>query len=331
MDRRSFLKAFGAGAAALAVVPALADDKKTSSSVTSMSKSGNKLLIAHRGASAYAPENTLAAYELAIKQGSDLVEQDLQITKDGVLICMHDMVLETTTDAEQVFPDRFTMKDEKGKKVKHWMIHDFTLAEIKQLKTHSRSGTNFPPTTIPTWQEAIDTIRGKAGLCPETKGSSVYGGLGFDMEKLVGDVLKKNGLNKAKAGSDTPILMQSFYRDSLLSLKKNDVEHPMLWLRNSKLDFNMERLAIAKKSGFSAIGPYKDMVTKESVKQAHQMGLQVVPYTYSTDNLDKKYTDLTSEMSHALYELGVDGMFTNNPDKFPRQPVGASKVKTGAV
>src|SRR5690606_21215914 len=114
-------------------------------------------------------------------------EQDLQITKDGVLICMHDNSLEATTNVEEVFPDRFTEKTVKGKKVKTWPIHQFTLAEIKQLKAGSRKDGQFPATTVPTWQEAIDLIRGRAGLCPETKGPEYYSKLGFDMEKLVAE------------------------------------------------------------------------------------------------------------------------------------------------
>ena len=64
-----------------------------------------KILVAHRGASAYAPEHTLAAYRLAIEQGADFVEQDLQISKDGVLVCLHDLTLERTTDVAAIFPD----------------------------------------------------------------------------------------------------------------------------------------------------------------------------------------------------------------------------------
>src|SRR5262245_33869374 len=89
-----------------------------------------KQAVAHRGASAYAPEHTKAAYELAIAQGADYVEQDLAVTRDGALICLHDDSLERTTDVEQVFPDRF-VTDAKG--AKHWMAGDFTLAEIKRL------------------------------------------------------------------------------------------------------------------------------------------------------------------------------------------------------
>src|SRR5262245_26505606 len=92
-----------------------------------------KINVAHRGASAYAPEHTLAAYKLALQQGADYVEQDLQITKDGVLVCLHDLTLERTTNVEDVFPDRFKMDGDK----KTWPVADFTLAEIKRLDAGS--------------------------------------------------------------------------------------------------------------------------------------------------------------------------------------------------
>ena len=75
-----------------------------------------KALVAHRGASAYAPEHTLAAYTLAVKQGADYVEQDLAVTKDGVLVCIHDLTLERTTDVETVFPTRFSEDDERARR-----------------------------------------------------------------------------------------------------------------------------------------------------------------------------------------------------------------------
>ena len=74
-----------------------------------------KLAIAHRGASAYAPEHTLAAYRLAIEQKTDYVEQDLAVTKDGVLICLHDDSLERTTNVAEVFPDRATIDPATGR------------------------------------------------------------------------------------------------------------------------------------------------------------------------------------------------------------------------
>src|SRR5918994_4162616 len=81
-----------------------------------------KAVVAHRGASAYAPEHTLEAYRLALEQGADFVEQDLAVTKDGVLVCIHDLSLERTTDVETVFPDRF-VEDEGGVKPgRRWLV-----------------------------------------------------------------------------------------------------------------------------------------------------------------------------------------------------------------
>src|SRR3954451_8598709 len=100
-----------------------------------------KQLIAHRGASAYAPEHTLAAYTLAISQGADFVEQDLAVTSDGVLVCVHDLTLERTMNVEQVFPHRYAhdpiVQTPNAAGVApgahHWLVNDFTLEEIKRL------------------------------------------------------------------------------------------------------------------------------------------------------------------------------------------------------
>jgi glycerophosphoryl diester phosphodiesterase len=75
-----------------------------------------KKLVAHRGASAYAPEHTLASYRLAMQQKADYVEQDLAVTKDLVLICLHDESLERTTTVEDVFPDRGGVYPARGSK-----------------------------------------------------------------------------------------------------------------------------------------------------------------------------------------------------------------------
>src|SRR5688572_12515052 len=94
-----------------------------------------KTNVAHRGASAYAPEHTLAAYRLAIEMGADYIEQDLAVTRDGVLICLHDETLERTTNVEDVFPDRGRVVPGGGRQ--YWLAVDFTLAEIKQLDAGS--------------------------------------------------------------------------------------------------------------------------------------------------------------------------------------------------
>ena len=145
-----------------------------------------KTLIAHRGASAHAPEHTAAAYTLAMEQGADFVEQDLQITKDGVLVCLHDLTLERTTNAAEVFPGRAR----SGPRGRSWPVADFTLEEIKQLDAGSWFKADFRGQRVPTFQEAIDLMRGRAGLYPETKDPAVYTGRGFDMDGALQSVLE---------------------------------------------------------------------------------------------------------------------------------------------
>ena len=101
-------------------------------------------LIAHRGASAYAPENTVPAFRLAAEQGATFVEFDLRLTKDRQLVCLHDESLERTTDIEEIFPDRFrTSPGAGGAPTRRWMLADFTLAELKQLDAGSWLSPEF--------------------------------------------------------------------------------------------------------------------------------------------------------------------------------------------
>ena len=121
--------------------------------------------IAHRGASAYAPEHTLAAYRLAIEQGADYVEQDLAVTKDGVLICLHDDSLERTTNVAAVFPGRASRDPATGER--RWLAVDFTLAEIKRLDAGKWFDPRFAGERVPTWAEAVEAVGTAYGPYPE--------------------------------------------------------------------------------------------------------------------------------------------------------------------
>jgi glycerophosphoryl diester phosphodiesterase len=289
---------------------------------------GKKILVAHRGASAYAPEHTLEAYRLAIEQGADYVEQDLQVTKDGALVCLHDLTLERTTNVEELFPDRFrndVSEDQAagGNPVKHWYVSDFTLAEIKKLDAGAWFNEKFRGAKVPTWQEAIDLIRGKAGLFPETKAPEVYGKRGSDMEKLVIEALRKNGLDQPNADHKTPIIVQSFSAESLRKLRfELKAKLPLVLLiqagdQNQWLSIEgMKRV----KEFAEGIGPAKGLIDREPliVKWAHDAGLSVTPYTFRS-SATGRFKDVREEMEHFLYKLGVDSVFTDNPDQFPRR------------
>lgn len=283
----------------------------------SQTKPAKKILVAHRGASGYAPEHTLEAYRLGIEQKADFIEQDLQITKDGVLVCLHDITLERTTDVEQVFPDRATV--ENG--VKHWYVADFTLAEIKRLDAGSWFNEKFKGARVPTFNEAIQAVRGKAGLYPETKEPEVYGKRGFEMEKLLVAELKKHKLDQPHADPKTPIIIQSFSPASLRKLVGLNSKLMRVFLvhnGNEKQWLNPEGLKEAKKFA-DGIGPSKSLIEAEPkiVQWAHDLGMTVTPYTFRV-GLSGKYKDVREEMRQFLFTYGVDALFTDNPDQFPR-------------
>lgn len=107
-------------------------------------------VMAHRGASGYAPENTLAAFRLALEQGADLLETDLRFTKDEVLVCIHDATVDRTTDG-------------------HGAVSDLTLAEIKKLRIRSEFDDLYPNERVPTLDELLDMTPGDVGLGLELK------------------------------------------------------------------------------------------------------------------------------------------------------------------
>lgn len=272
--------------------------------------------IAHRGASAYAPEHTLAAYRLALEMKADFVEPDLQITKDGVLICMHDDTLNRTTNVKTAFPDR--SRNVNGKQ--RWLVADFTLEEIKSLDAGSWFDAKFAGEKVPTFQEMLNLVRGKAGIIPETKSPEGYESHGLSMEKLVMEFLKTNKLDQPGADPATPVVIQSF---SHASLKKLRTEHhcklPLLLLydRATRDTFSPENLRELKKM-VEGVGPSKLLVDQfpSLIKDSHEAGLSVTIYTCRSKQTGK-FADVKSEMKHYL-KLGVDAIFTDNPDQFPR-------------
>jgi glycerophosphoryl diester phosphodiesterase len=320
LERRRFLKLIGTGAGILAAdnVFQAQSGGKSKSSFTA-----RKVLVAHRGASAYAPEHTLESYQLALKQGADFVEQDLQITRDQVLVCLHDLTLERTTNVKEIFPTRFREELVAGTPMRRWYLPDFTLKEIKQLDAGSWFDAKFKGARVPTFQEAIDLVRGKAGLYPETKAPEVYGQRGFDMERLLLDVLKKNRLVKESAQLHTPVIIQSFSPESLKKLFSTlGTKLPLVLLVGDEAPGRwLTAAGLAEARQFaSGIGPAKALLDKDVVIRAHSLGLSVTPYTFRSSNTGR-FKTVREEMSYYLYNLGVDALFTDNPDSFPRAPI----------
>jgi glycerophosphoryl diester phosphodiesterase len=283
--------------------------------------SPGKKLVAHRGASAYAPEHTLAAYTLAMTQGADFVEQDLAVTKDGVLVCIHDLTLDRTTNVEDVFPDRF-VEDKAaaaGTPARRWLVNDFTLADIKRLDAGSWFGEKFAGARIPTFQEAIDLVRGKAGLYPELKDPAFYRERGVSPDALLAAALEKNRL---VADAKTPVIIQSFDDTTLKQLARTLPKVPRAFLVDplsaARLDSVEKLREIA--TWATGVAPNKAIIEQrpDLVTWAHDAGLTVTPWTFRSANTGS-YPSVRDEMAKFLYEYGVDALFTDNPDQFPRR------------
>lgn len=278
-----------------------------------------KTNVAHRGASAYAPEHTLAAYRLAIEQGADFVEQDLAVTRDGVLICLHDPSLERTTDVEAVFPDRFTEIAYEGRMRKAWLANDFTLAEIKRLDAGSWFGPEFAGERVPTFDEAVALIRGKAGLFPELKTPEIYEGRDVRFEELVASALDRHGLRGPGADPKTPIILQTFGEQSARKLAEMRIGVPVALLIGRGEGWDRARVR-SWKGVVQDLAPAKQILldNPDFVGWAHEDGFTVTPYTFRRADTGR-FPSVQAEMSHFLYTLGVDALFTDNPDLFPRR------------
>jgi glycerophosphoryl diester phosphodiesterase len=278
-----------------------------------------KMAIAHRGASAYAPEHTKAAYELAIAQGADYVEQDLAVTRDGVLICLHDDTLERTTDVEDVFPERYVSDPATG--AKRWMVADFTLPEIKRLDAGRWFDPKFAGERILTWQEAVGAVNGRAGLYPELKSPALYKDRKIDMVALVVRTLRESGFDKGPASPRPRLILQSFDPEALRGLAAAVPSIPRVLLldpRTAAAWVTETGLREARRFA-TGIGPHKAILEArpEIVRAAHEAGLTVTPYTFRSRDTGR-FADVRAEMTYFLSQLGVDALFTDNPDQFPR-------------
>ena len=305
------------------------------------------LLIAHRGASGYAPEHTAAAYELAIEQGADFVEQDLQVTKDGVLICIHDPDLARTTDVATVFPEHATVRDpeETGAPKRGWYTIDFTLAEIKRLDAGSwfnranpfAADESFAGLRIPTMEETIKLVGRRAGLYIELKHFTFYKSLGYDTAAKLAALLKAHGF--ARGEQSKRIFIQSFHKDALLRMRELAPDYSrvqLLPMEDSGRKSDSAKVTTALASEIAAyakgVGPSKNMLAgAEDIATFHKAGLLVHPYTFrgtTSANVRRPLDEVQSNGSTVKQNIvadiarfigyGIDGGFTDYPELWKR-------------
>jgi glycerophosphoryl diester phosphodiesterase len=279
-----------------------------------------KQLIGHRGASGYAPEHTEPAYKLAMEQKVDFVEPDLAVSKDNVLVCLHDDTLERTTNVAEVFPDRPSPDAPSRQPGKHWLANDFTLAELKRLDAGKWFKPEFAGTRIPTFQEMIDLVRGSGkGIYPELKSPPLYRSRGIDQTRLFVDLVKKNGLDKPESLKTMPVIIQSFDEETVRRVSRELPTIPRVFLTSRDEDVTEARIKELAKFA-TGIAPEKFVIARhpELVKLAHDAGLTVTSWTFKADE-KTQYPSVREEMAHFLYDLGIDALFTNHPDQFPRR------------
>lgn len=201
------------------------------------------IVIAHRGASGYAPEHTLTSYFTAIEMGADFIEPDLVMTRDGVLVARHENEIGGTTDVadRRQFAGRRTTKVIDGVSVTGWFTEDFLLEELKTLRARERIPELRPANTrldgrleIPTLEEILALARGVGerqraraselglpapqpiGVYPETKHPSYFAALGLAMEERLVAALERYGYR----GRDGRAFLQSFETGNLKALSR---------------------------------------------------------------------------------------------------------------
>ena len=295
------------------------------------------------------PEHTLAAYELAIDQGADFIEPDLVPTSDSILIARHENDISETTDVADRpgFANRRDTKVVDGREVTGWFTENFTLAELKTLRTKERlpqlRGTAYDGRyEIPTLAEIIALAQRRSadtgrtiGIYPETKHPIYFAKIGLGTDRLLVDLLRRAGWD----GTDAPVFIQSFEVENLKMIAGlTDVRLIQLLDANGgpadkvKLSYQqmMTPQGLKEIASYAfGIGPNKAMLwngTQASalLSNAHESGLHVHPWTYRAENvfLPNRFKstvapeakgDLKGEIVEALGQ-GIDGFFTDYPE-----------------
>ncbi|MDA1231623.1 MAG: glycerophosphodiester phosphodiesterase [Planctomycetota bacterium] len=304
------------------------------------------LIIGHRGACGYLPEHTLESYTLAIQQGADFVEPDLVMTRDGVLICRHEIELSETTDVATLFPDRKKTVMLEGKPLEGWFAEDLTLAEIRTLhakeRTDFRSHSNDGKFKLVTFEEMIQLTQAQSralnrdvGICPEVKHPSYHESIGLPFDEELLRVLAKYNYRVA----ESPCIIQSFEASILKRLSKRTGLR-LLQLFDESQQVPGDLLGTGKTygdlitdeglKGISqyawGVGPWKEIIMPRTsnrlvppsdfIVRSHAAGLKVVIYTMRNEPsfLAEEYEGEPNRENIKWVEMGVDGFFTDFTD-----------------
>ena len=290
-----------------------------------------KIVIAHRGASAYLPEHTLEAYAMAHAMNVDYIEPDLVMSKDNHIVILHDIELDTTTNVASIYPKR-------ARKDGHYYAIDFTLAELKTLSVSERSGADkkakypkrFPKNKssfkIPTFVEFIELVQGlnksrnkSIGIIPEIKKPEFHLKNGKDITKAAYLILKKYGYEE-----NDQAIVQSFYPPTLKRFKnefKSKIKLAQLIAENSwgesTVDYNqlMTKEGVFEISKYAyAISPWYPQIKKHHLSsKAKKNNLKLITYTHRPEEIPPGMSQ-SMFLNELFIDFKIDGLFSDAPD-----------------
>ncbi|MGW2490660.1 glycerophosphodiester phosphodiesterase [Streptomyces sp. NPDC001606] len=249
---------------------------------------GEPTVIAHRGASAYAPENTLASIDKAAEMGFSWVENDVQRTKDGELVVIHDAGLARTTDVEQVFPGRAP-----------WKVKDFTAAEIARLDAGSWFSSAYAGTRVPTLRQYMRRIEhNHENLLLEVKNPELYPGIEQQILKLLGD---EGWLDRAHLRR---LIVQSFSADSVRTVHRLDPDVTTAYLGAP---------TAAQLHGYAR---FTDLINPSytSLSRGYVAAVHAFDGPHGRPLRVFAWTVNDAATARRAAGLGVDGVITNEPD-----------------
>ncbi len=230
-------------------------------------------VIAHRGASAHAPENTLAAFELAVQQGADAVEFDVKLTADGQVVVLHDQTVDRTTDG-------------RGD------LRAFSLAALRELDAGARFSEQFRGQRVPTLEEVFETVGRRVRMNIELTNYAT------PLDSLVPAVValvRRFGLEKQ-------VLFSSFFPHNLRQAKRLLPEVPCGLLTWAGWMGWWGRAVGFRAGVYQAIHPNLQDVDAARVRRWQAAGRRVHVWTVNAE------ADLAR-----LFAEGVDGVFTDDP------------------
>ena len=232
------------------------------------------LIFAHRGASAHAPENTIAAFELAIQKKADVVELDTKLTSDEQVVVIHDQKVDRTTDGS-------------GK------VNNLPLAALRELDAGSHFGEDFQNEPIPTLEEALEVCAGKIFINIElTNHMTPFDTLAKKVSQLIAHFALENH-----------ILTSSFHPIPIRTFHQLSPTIPTGFLAKSGPAGFLSRSWLGRAIvHYQAIHPEKSDVSPNLVKKAHKYGQRVYPFTVNAPE----------EMAK-LFNMRVDGIITDDP------------------